>query len=100
MKSYWKNHFQAEYEETLSRIFFFWEIPQNESEDHPATNDGEGRNSCREHVVGECFFFVLDQEDANGDKKTEESEPLVFSSLRLDAVLEEECLGEECKDGR
>ena len=100
MKSYWKNHFQTEYKETLSRIFFFWEIPQNASEDDPATNCGGGSYSCREHVVGESFLVVLDQEDANGDEKTEESEPLVFSSLRLHIVLEEECLGEEGKDGR
>ena len=100
MKSYWKNHFQTEYEQTVPRVFFFWEIPRDESEDQPATDDGGGRNSSREHVVGESFFFVLDQEDANGDKKTEESEPLVFSSLRLHIMLEEECLSGEGKDGR
>ena len=100
MKSYGKNHFQTEKQEPFFRIFFIWEIPHNESEDHPPTNDGEGRNSCREHVVAESFLFVLDQEDADRDKKAEQSIPLVFSSLRLDVVLEEEGLGEQGQDGR
>ena len=42
VKSYWKNHFDAEDEESLFKIFFRGKIPHNTSEDHPPAYDGEG----------------------------------------------------------
>ena len=42
VKSYWKNHFDAEDEESLFKIFFRRKIPHNTSEDHPPAYDGEG----------------------------------------------------------
>ena len=35
VKSYWKNHFDAEDEESLFKIFFRGKIPHDTSEDHP-----------------------------------------------------------------
>ena len=42
VKSYWENHFDAEDEESLFKIFFRRKIPNNTSEDHPPAYDGEG----------------------------------------------------------
>ena len=42
VKSYWENHFHAENEESLFKIFFCGKTPNNTSEDHPPAYDGEG----------------------------------------------------------
>ena len=42
VKSYWKNHFDAENEESLFKIFFHRKIPHDTSEDHPPAYNGEG----------------------------------------------------------
>ena len=42
VKSYWENHFHAEDEESLFKIFFRRKIPHDPSEDHPPAYDGEG----------------------------------------------------------
>ena len=42
VKSYWENHFDAEDEESLFKIFFRRKIPHDTSENHPPAYDGKG----------------------------------------------------------